>query len=327
MIENNAVKVNLEKGAVETGKGIGKLADAFFKYLGLRDEKKQDRKMIEMLNSGKFENPNYLVTYNSTNLSLTPQSSIEERAQVREEAQSIRKQNNLETVVLHASNELNDDSEVSDEPVDDYWATRFFDMASDISGEDMQILWGKILAGEIKCPNSYSIRTLELLRSLTTQEIQALKETLPYIIVMNSDYFIISKVDIRKKYNISFDRISMLVESKFLSPVTLVVEEVHLKGGTEITQDLFNKNYVICMCCNDEEDRDFNIPIHALTSSGKELVKLLQPEGDKQYMLDVVKYLRNKVNPPIKVTMHEIKEWTKPFEDFKYSKVDIANEL
>ena len=327
MIENNAVKVNLEKGAVETGKGIGKLADAFFKYLGLRDEKKQDRKMIEMLNSGKFENPNYLVTYNSTNLSLTPQSSIEERAQVREEAQSIRKQNNLETVVLHASNELNDDSEVSDEPVDDYWATRFFDMASDISGEDMQILWGKILAGEIKCPNSYSIRTLELLRSLTTQEIQALKETLPYIIVMNSDYFIISKVDIRKKYNISFDRISMLVESKFLSPVTYVIEEVHLKGGTEITQDLFNKNYVICMCCNDEEDRDFNIPIHALTSSGKELVKLLQPEGDKQYMLDVVKYLRNKVNPPIKVTMHEIKEWTKPFEDFKYSKVDIANEL
>ena len=105
MIENNAVKVNLEKGAVETGKGIGKLADAFFKYLGLRDEKKQDRKMIEMLNSGKFENPNYLVTYNSTNLSLTPQSSIEERAQVREEAQSIRKQNNLETVVLNASNE------------------------------------------------------------------------------------------------------------------------------------------------------------------------------------------------------------------------------
>ena len=326
MIENNAVKVNLEKGAVETGKGIGKLADAFFKYLGLRDEKKQDRKMIEMLNSGKFENPNYLVTYNSTNLSLTPQSSIEERAQVREEAQSIRKQNNLETVVLHASNELNDDSEVSDEPVDDYWATRFFDMASDISGEDMQIIWGKILAGEIKCPNSYSIRTLELLRSLTTQEIQALKETLPYIIVMNSDYFIISVEDILKKYNINFNRISMLIESNFLSPITLVVEKIHLKGGVDTVQKLFNKNYVICMNCEGEDDRKFDLPIYSLTFSGKELVKLLQPEGDKQYMLDVVNYLRNKVNPPIKVTMHEIKEWAKPFGGFSYSMHDISNE-
>ena len=327
MIENNAVKVNLEKVDVETGKGIGKLAEAFFGYMGLKAENKHEIKTLKILTDRVLSNPNQLVEYHGKTLSITPNSPIEERAQIREAAQSIRKQNNLETVVLHASNELNDDSEVSDEPVDDYWATRFFDMASDISGEDMQILWGKILAGEIKCPNSYSIRTLELLRSLTTQEIQALKETLPYIIVMNSDYFIINKVDIRKKYNISFDRISMLVESKFLSPVTFVVEEVHLKGGTEITQDLFNKNYVICMCCNDEEDRDFNIPIYALTSSGKELVKLLQPEGDKQYMLDVVKYLRNKVNPPIKVTMHEIKEWTKPFEDFKYSKVDIANEL
>ena len=326
MIENNAVKVNLEKGAVETGKGIGKLADAFFKYLGQRDEKKQDRKMIEMLNSGKFENPNYLVTYNSTNLSLTPQSSIEERAQVREEAQSIRKQNNLETVVLNTSNELNDDSEVSDEPVDDYWATRFFDMAADISGKDMQIIWGKILAGEIKRPNSYSIRTLELLRSLTTQEIQALKETLPLVMIRGSDYFIINDEEILKKYNINFDRLSMLIESNFLSPLTYVIEKIHLECSSDIPKQIFNKNYVICMSCEGEEDRKFDINIYSLTSSGKELIKLLQPEGDKQYMLDVVKYLRNKVNPPIKVTMHEIKEWAKPFGGFSYSMHDISNE-
>ena len=326
MIENNAVKVILEKVAVETGKGIGKLAEAFFGYMGLKAENKHEIKTLKILTDRVLSNPNQLVEYHGKTLSITPNSPIEERARLREDAQSTRKQNNLETVVLHASNELNDDSEVSDEPVDDYWATRFFDMAADISGKDMQIIWGKILAGEIKRPNSYSIRTLELLRSLTTQEIQALKETLPYIIVMNSDYFIISVEDILKKYNINFDRISMLVESKFLSPVTLVVEEVHLKGGVDTVQKLFNKNYVICMNCEGEDDRKFDLPIYSLTFSGKELVKLLQPEGDKQYMLDVVNYLRNKVNPPIKVTMHEIKEWAKPFGGFSYSMHDISNE-
>ena len=326
MIENNAVKVILEKVAVETGKGIGKLAEAFFGYMGLKAENKHEIKTLKILTDRVLSNPNQLVEYHGKTLSITPNSPIEERARLREDAQSTRKQNNLETVVLHASNELNDDSEVSDEPVDDYWATRFFDMASDISGEDMQILWGKILAGEIKCPNSYSIRTLELLRSLTTQEIQALKETLPYIIVMNSDYFIISVEDILKKYNINFNRISMLIESNFLSPITLVVEKIHLKGGVDTVQKLFNKNYVICMNCEGEDDRKFDLPIYSLTFSGKELVKLLQPEGDKQYMLDVVNYLRNKVNPPIKVTMHEIKEWAKPFGGFSYSMHDISNE-
>ncbi|MBP3443955.1 MAG: DUF2806 domain-containing protein [Methanocorpusculaceae archaeon] len=326
MIENNAVKVNLEKVDVETGKGIGKLAEAFFGYMGLKAENKHEIKTLKILTDRVLSNPNQLVEYHGKTLSITPNSPIEERARLREDAQSTRKQNNLETVVLHASNELNDDSEVSDEPVDDYWATRFFDMAADISGEDMQIIWGKILAGEIKRPNSYSIRTLELLRSLTTQEIQALKETLPYIIVMNSDYFIISVEDILKKYNINFNRISMLIESNFLSPITLVVEKIHLKGGVDTVQKLFNKNYVICMNCEGEDDRKFDLPIYSLTFSGKELVKLLQPEGDKQYMLDVVNYLRNKVNPPIKVTMHEIKEWAKPFGGFSYSMHDISNE-
>ena len=326
MIENNAVKVILEKVAVETGKGIGKLAEAFFGYMGLKAENKHEIKTLKILTDRVLSNPNQQVEYHGKTLSITPNSPIEERARLREDAQSTRKQNNLETVVLNASNELNDDSEVSDEPVDDYWATRFFDMAADISGEDMQIIWGKILAGEIKRPNSYSIRTLELLRSLTTQEIQALKETLPLVMIRGSDYFIINDEEILKKYNINFDRLSMLIESNFLSPLTYVIEKIHLECGSDIPKQIFNKNYVICMSCEGEEDRKFDINIYSLTSSGKELIKLLQPEGDKQYMLDVVKYLRNKVNPPIKVTMHEIKEWAKPFGGFSYSMHDISNE-
>ena len=326
MIENNALKVNMENDVFGLGKSRAKLFDLLSEQIGLWVEHKQDLKMIELLNSGKLSNPNHTIQYQSRHLSITPNSSIEERALARENAQRIRKQENLETVVSHAYNELNDDSEVSDEPVDDYWATRFFDMAADISGEDMQIIWGKILAGEIKRPNSYSIRTLELLRSLTTQEIQALKETLPLVLIHGSDYFIINDEEILKKYNINFDRLSMLIESNFLSPLTYVIEQIHLECGSDIPKQIFNKNHVICMSCEGEGDRKFDINIYSLTSSGKELIKLLQPEGDKQYMLDVVNYLRNKVNPPIKVTMHEIKEWAKPFGGFSYSMHDISNE-
>src|SRR5690606_25427708 len=69
-----------------------------------------------------------------------------------------------------AADDLRNEQSVTDEPLDEDWKTRFFNIAEDISNEEMQSLWGKILAGEIKQPKSYSLRTLELLKNLSKEE-------------------------------------------------------------------------------------------------------------------------------------------------------------
>jgi hypothetical protein len=96
--------------------------------------------------------------------------TLEERTEKRIEYKEAKKQLNIESVTAYAAEDLKKEKEVTDEPIDEDWATRFFNIAEDISNEEMQALWGRILAGEIKKPKTYSLRTLDVLKNLSKTE-------------------------------------------------------------------------------------------------------------------------------------------------------------
>lgn len=85
------------------------------------------------------------------------------------ESQAKKRLMNVGAVAGHAAEELKD-KEVPDHDPDPDWIARFFDGAQDVSSEELQKLWGKILAGEVKSPGQTSLRTLAILRSMTQQE-------------------------------------------------------------------------------------------------------------------------------------------------------------
>jgi hypothetical protein len=92
-----------------------------------------------------------------------------ERIGQRLVAKEFKRQENIDTVFEMAANELAG-SDVSDKPVDEDWASLFFDIVQDVSKDDMKAIWAKILAKEIQRPSSYSIRTLEVLKNLSFEE-------------------------------------------------------------------------------------------------------------------------------------------------------------
>ena len=59
-----------------------------------------------------------------------------------------------------------EDKDVLDHEPDHDWTARFFNEIQDVSSEEMQLLWAKVLAGEVERPGSTSIRTLSILRNL-----------------------------------------------------------------------------------------------------------------------------------------------------------------
>ena len=83
--------------------------------------------------------------------------------------QAEKRVRNIQAIAGHAAEELKD-KEVPDHDPDPDWIARFFDGAQDVSSEELQRLWGKILAGEVKSPGETSLRTLSILRNMTQQE-------------------------------------------------------------------------------------------------------------------------------------------------------------
>jgi hypothetical protein len=78
------------------------------------------------------------------------------------------RQHNIDSISAIAAEQLSE--EVSDVPVDSDWATRFFREAQDVSNEQMQQIWGKLLAGEVTKPGSFSTRTLAVVSNLSSVE-------------------------------------------------------------------------------------------------------------------------------------------------------------
>lgn len=104
---------------------------------------------------------------------------------IANESLSIREQRqlkNIADVYAYAENELRMLDSVSPEPVNDDWSSRFFDYAKDVSDDDIKIIWGKILAGEIKSPGSFSKSTLAALWNLDLHDAKCFVEMRDFVV-------------------------------------------------------------------------------------------------------------------------------------------------
>lgn len=94
---------------------------------------------------------------------------LAERALIYHAAHIVRQQENREAVLLAAADELTKNPPASEQAkeVEDDWLTTFFGSASTRSSEEFRLLFGRILAGEIKQPGTISISTIQSVGRLT----------------------------------------------------------------------------------------------------------------------------------------------------------------
>ena len=97
-------------------------------------------------------------------------------------AKESRKLSNTMAVIEKAQSHFTEGEQVSDEPIDEGWENRFFNIVEEISDDELREIWGRVLAGEIKKPKSYSLRTLECLRNLNKEEASLIVKVAPYYV-------------------------------------------------------------------------------------------------------------------------------------------------
>lgn len=259
---------------------------------------KADKEQIE--NVEVIENiPKQLTT--TPNIDFIEESSenIEKALKDREFYKNIKKDKNIYDTLNHTINEFENvkEEEISDEKVSEDWILRYFDTIEDISNEHLQILWAKILAGEIKKPNTYSLRTLELLKNLSFQEAELFSKIGNLCIqnVPKDKCFFLSDKNILKNFNVTFEEIVILQDLDLIHPREL--RFLFDKPEEDVSTFLIYGKELFKLDLKKEVEISLNV--YYLTSVGKELLNLVDRIQITEYKKEIAKLLKN--NTPTKV--------------------------
>ena len=112
-------------------------------------------------------------------------SNLLSRAGNRFIAEQTRIQLNIEGITKRALPNLTEDS--SPEDVEDDWIVNFLDKCKNISENDMQALWSRILAGEANNPGSFSRRTVNLVADLESSDAELFSKYCSYMWLSHAD--------------------------------------------------------------------------------------------------------------------------------------------
>lgn len=311
-------------------KAATKLGEIVEKVFGPRWTRKQadadaysDQRKLQTIR----ENPDMEIVYVNGQLNARERSpeALAYRASQRMLSDAIREENNIENVLEAASKELPQIEGVSDEPVDDDWVTRFFTIVKDISNEEMQYVWGKILAGEIASPKSFSLKTLDTLRNISAADAQAFQRLIPLIVRHGEVHFISSENEVLTKYGSSFSDVLLLDECGLINSSGTL--SLNLQVSKNEKDFVFGTESLIAIQGLKEETVKVRIGIHSLTKAGKELYRILAHSSNEQYMSDFTQQIFEKNKKNVKTSLHKIVTLihTAEGDQFQYTTTPIVS--
>ncbi len=220
--------------------------------------------------------------------------SIDERAKSRVIHKRTVEQENIEAITNHATKDILNTKAVSDKEVNKDWIFKFFNLAEQVSEQDMQMIWGKILAGEVKRPNSYSIRTLEILSSLTKDDALIFSKLANFAISDNNIYPI--AYIFHKKHMDEFNK----KELGLIYSDIMIMEDIGLISTSKsfITYKYEDYNQVeICAGHQKlvieirEKAKEQRFPAKCFTRAGTELLNLIDKKASDEYIKKIISYV------------------------------------
>ncbi|ATE80639.1 hypothetical protein CNN82_28625 [Pseudomonas frederiksbergensis] len=215
-------------------------------------------------------------------LSLEP-ASHEDKAALRLDYQERKRQNNIENISSIAAIELAEEHEVSDVKPDEDWVSRFFNFAQDVSSEQMQDLWGRILAGEIKKPGTYSLRTLEFIRNITKSDASRLEHLGKLATQFGGTTFVAmhDKNWMKQNREIYPGHHFEIGEIGAMYPTDL---NLRVFRDEETQEEVFTSGALMLLVKRGDVKREINLPMWKFTAVGRELIELIPNANDEGYL-------------------------------------------
>lgn len=190
------------------------------------------------------------------------------------------------------------------------WFIRFFDAASNISNEEMQHLWAKVLAGEVSSPGSFSLRTIETLNKMTQREALMFLEISNLAIqTIDGMWFVIAdgpssfNLDEINDLVIPNQKVRLLQECGLLNPIKddlIIWYSINpIKSPLSINGNFALINSTTLLAFNAPKELNTKVqskikkekstffPYYPLTEAGMQLLKIILTDCEYNYLLQL----------------------------------------
>ena len=249
----------------------------------------------------------------SQDTTVSGELKITETVQQRLQYQEQKRQINIKSVVGQTADLLGDKSVADVEPDHD-WTARFFNDVQDVSSEEMQSLWAKILAGEVERPGSTSIRSLGILKNLDKRTARLFEKFCSTCVFLMPDG--INFVDARvpslggdaaqnslQPYGLNFSDLNRLNEHGLiisdynsLGDYSLsIVKSAETLPGQQLILPFKFQNRLWGLVPNGRRNlsKAFKLVGVAMTFSGQELSRVVDLKPMEKFSQDLTKYFQN----------------------------------
>jgi len=230
-------------------------------------------------------------------------------------AKVVKEQLNLDQIGLNAANDLKQEdfenaNEDSVEEISDDWLNEFGNYAKLKSSDDMRLIFGKLLSGEIRKPGTFSIRTVRLISQLDNMAARLFQLLCSQSVSMcfgKSMLFDARVVSFAgnaasnslRQYGLSFNKLNILQEygliiSDYNSYMNYAPCIANDKMKIEATLCYEKKHYGLVPIDKEKYDKTLKLNGVALTKAGKELLKIIPIEESPIYKKTLEEFLKKK---------------------------------
>jgi hypothetical protein len=278
---------------------------------------------IKEISQALRENSDISIQYEDNGMVITNPcyEDLAKRAGKRLAFQEIRKQENMENVIDHALCELQMSTEEVEEDVDLDWISRFLSYASNISDRDLQLIWSKILAGEILRPNSYSLRVLDVLEKISKEEALLFKKLSEYFLPERG---LFTDNTVLNDYSIKYGDILKLDECGLMNSASGIANTIELQYGSKTTT-IQTKQFVL-LGETDTPHKKIHVQHYRLTEAGMKLhdiISLEDSDMNYNFLVSVSKSLINTYKD-CTFSLHRIVSIEKGIVSFQNNPIPIS---
>ncbi len=193
---------------------------------------------------------------------------------------------NVRSVATYAAEELVE-NEVQDHNPDPDWTARFFDCVQDVSSEEMQRLWGRLLSGKVQSPGNISLRTLETLRNMSKTDAEMFSDASSFVFLGEGRGLILIGDLYQKNFDaIRYDKLLHLQDCCLLT----LDQKIYKFESNSMFE---YQGFLLKVSNNTNISPELEFPIVTLTMAGTELYRVVQPKLRMDYLRSFSSFIQS----------------------------------